>query len=331
MKNRISLIKNEQNTFIKWTNLPDIVNMFMTYEITFINVYGGYHENQWKFNIYHEALNQQIYDNYVILDILVNDLQSTALCEITSSSFLKCVSNHENQQKTDVVKIAGNQIPVLGTVYFEQELTEEEKNINPLTLKLKFESIESDIIDNNFEFSIKGRLNENLEDNIEKDTITEIEIMSGETKTEVVCLTNSITPIMNYVVYLSCSTKVENVPDLEEISINIGQNGFSKYVHFNSNDNIIIKTKQTQPEPETNESQKTETNESQKTETNESQKTETNESQKTETNDSQKTETNESQKEEGTGNKNNENNPKNISKIMKMFLEKYLLLIILIL
>ena len=306
VKNRIKLINNKQNTFIEWKNLPDVVEMFMIYEINFIEAYGGFHENHWKFNINHEALNQeeQIYENYVLLDILVNNLESTALCEITASSFLKCISNHENQQKSDVIKISGDKIPKLGTVSFQENLNDEQKIINPLTLRIIFQSLESEINDNNFKIVIKGKLNEDLENEIEKDTVTEIEIISKETKSEAVCITNEIKPLIGYIVYLSCSLEIEKIPDLDDVSINIGQNGFSKYVHLNTNDNIIITKKDT----ETNESQKTETNESQKTESNESQKTETNESQKTESNESQKTESNESQKTESNESQKTESN-----------------------
>ena len=245
MKNRIKLLNNVQNSYLKWTNLPEIVDMYIIYEISFINVYGGFYENKWKFNIHYENIDGQtkIYDNYVLLDILVNDLESRALCEITYYSFLKCISNHENQQKNDVVKIAGNKMPNLGTVYFEQNLNDEQKIINFLSLKIKYQSVEIEINDTKYEFVIKGRLNEELEYEVEKDTITEIEIISNNKKTEVVCLTNNIKPdIINYVVYLYCSTEIENIPDLEIVSINIDQNGFSKYIHFNSKENILMKT-----------------------------------------------------------------------------------------
>ena len=243
VKNNIKLINNGENTFLKWSNLPEIVDMYMTYEIKFINVYGGFHENEWKFNIHYEAVNQQekIYDNYVLLDILVNDLESTTLCEITYYSFLKCITNHENQQKNDVIKIAGNKTPNLGTVYFEQNLNDDEKNINPLTLRIKYESVESEINDTKYEFVIKGRLNEDLDYEIERDTITAIEIISNESKTEVVCLTNNIKPEKIYIVYLFCATEVGDIADLDNVSINIDKNGFSKYIHFNSNKNILIK------------------------------------------------------------------------------------------
>ena len=33
IKNYIKLINYEKNTYLKWTNLPEIVNMYITYEI----------------------------------------------------------------------------------------------------------------------------------------------------------------------------------------------------------------------------------------------------------------------------------------------------------
>ena len=60
MKNRIKLLNNVQNNYLKWTNLPEIVDMYMIYEISFINVYGGIYENKWKFNIHYENIDGQI-------------------------------------------------------------------------------------------------------------------------------------------------------------------------------------------------------------------------------------------------------------------------------
>ena len=44
-------MKNKQNTDLFWINLPDVVDMYMNYKIKYINAYGGFHDNLWKFNI----------------------------------------------------------------------------------------------------------------------------------------------------------------------------------------------------------------------------------------------------------------------------------------
>ena len=69
----------------------------MNYKIRYINSFGGFHDNIWKFNIYHEAIDKtrKLYDINVLLDILVDNVESTALCEISFVSFLKCVSQHQ--------------------------------------------------------------------------------------------------------------------------------------------------------------------------------------------------------------------------------------------
>jgi hypothetical protein len=244
-ENRIQLHNNKQNSNLKWKNLPDIVDMYMTYKIQLINAYGGFHENKWKFNIYHEAIGQKeiIYDNYVLLDILVNNSPSTALCKITSHSFLKCASNHENQKKDDVVKISGNKTPNLGTVYYEEALNDEEKNINPVSLPVKYSSASYEVVGNEFQFVIKGSLSKSIDDEVEEETYTEIEVVSvkdeNEKKIDVVCLTNYILPDAYSTVYLYCATQ-EDVSDSDSLAVNVDNKGFSKYIKFSPIKNIKI-------------------------------------------------------------------------------------------
>lgn len=244
-KNKIQLYNNKQNTNLKWKDLPDVVDMYMTYKIQLINIYGGFHDNKWKFNICHEAIDpkQKIYDNYVLLDILVNNAESIALCKITSHSFLKCVSNHKNQKKDDVVKISGNKTPNLGTVFFEEDLNDDEKNINPVSLPVTYKSVSYELVGYEFQFEIKGSLSKGIDYEIEEDTYTEIEIVSyknkEEKKFEVVCLTNYILPDKLSTVYLYCATE-EDVSDSDSLVVNVDSKGYSKYIKFSPIKNIEI-------------------------------------------------------------------------------------------
>ena len=244
-KNIIQLHNNNQNTYLKWKNLPEIVDMYMTYKIQLINVYGGFHENKWKFNIYHKAIGQKvkIYDNYVLLDILVNNLESTALCKITSHSFLKCVSNHKNQKINDVVKISGNETPNLGTVYYKDSLNDDEKNINPVSLPVKYNSVSDDIANYEFQFVIKGSLSKSIGDEVEEETYTEIEVVAvtneTETKLDAICLTNYILPDAYSTVYLYCATELD-VAFNDSLVVNVDSKGYSKYIKFSPIKNITI-------------------------------------------------------------------------------------------
>ena len=81
INDEIKLIIDPENNKLVWTNLPDTVNMYIDYQIKFINVYGGYYNNKWNFNIYHE-INEDIQADIkgykILLNILVNNAESTA-------------------------------------------------------------------------------------------------------------------------------------------------------------------------------------------------------------------------------------------------------------
>jgi hypothetical protein len=243
--NEIQLKNNKQNKLFKWINLPDVLDLYMSYEMKFINAYGGFHDNKWKFNIYHKSINQfqKIYDKNVLLDILVNDQESTALCEITFSSFLKCVSNHKNQKINDDIKIAGNINPNLGTVYFSESLTDEQKVIKPINLYINYDSSIGYISNNKFRFDIKGSLAESIKYEIEEGTITEIEVLINKDgqdfSKDVICLTNNINAIKGSYVFLVCEIN-KKLPENEKVTIYTDEEGKSKYVKFNPKGSIRV-------------------------------------------------------------------------------------------
>ena len=96
INDEIKLIIDSENNKLVWTNLPEAINMYIDYQIKFINVYGGYYNNKWNFDIYNEineGIQADIKGYKIILNILVNNAESTASCEIISKSCMKCVSN----------------------------------------------------------------------------------------------------------------------------------------------------------------------------------------------------------------------------------------------
>ena len=56
--NDIQLINDKKNENLKWINLPDVLDLYMSYQIKLINIYGGFYNNKWRFNILHEPKNQ---------------------------------------------------------------------------------------------------------------------------------------------------------------------------------------------------------------------------------------------------------------------------------
>ena len=242
INDKIKLIKNEKNKRIVWTDLPEEINLYIEYKIKFNNIFGGFYNGQWTFNIYHEIneeTQEQIYGANVLLDILVNNVETTALCKVTERSFLKCFYDKDNQNKNDVIKIIGNTEPNLGSVYFLEKLSDEQKIIKPVTLYINYENCE--INKNILNLKIRGKLSKEIDYPIEEETITGIEIIKikneKEEKSEVSCLTNYISKEINSDVILNCPFQVI---DGEKLEINIDNNGLSKYVHFNVINNIEI-------------------------------------------------------------------------------------------
>ena len=248
INNEIKLRNNRGREYLIWSNLPDLLDIYMSYDITFIKAYGGFHENKWRFNIYHEPYNQiRTFNNInVLLDIKVNDEGSTALCQIINSKFLNCVSRHDNQNENDEIQIAGNTSPDLGTVYFSQNLNNQQKTFEPVPLEIKYESVQGyrDKNNNKLEFSITGNLANDISYEIGDETITEIEIKiiksnAEEIESNTICLTNNIQTQKNSYVYLSCYVE-ENVMENDQVLINVDENGDSHYVKFLPAESISI-------------------------------------------------------------------------------------------
>jgi hypothetical protein len=248
INNEIKLKNNRGREYLIWSNLSDLLDIYMSYDIKFIKAYGGFHENTWRFNIYHEPYNQiRTFNNInVLLDILVNDRKSTALCQIINSKFLNCVSRHDNQNKNDKIQIEGNTSPDLGTVYFSQNLNNDQKTFEPVPLEIKCDSVQGHRNKNNnkLDFSITGNLANDINYEIGDETITEIEVKiiksnGEEIESNTICLTNNIQTKKNSYVYLSCYVE-ENVMENDQTLINVDENGNSHYVKFLPAESISI-------------------------------------------------------------------------------------------
>ena len=245
IEDEIKLIKNSENGKLVWTNLPDVVNMYIDYQIKFINVFGGYYNNKWNFNVYHET-NEEIQADIkgykILLNILVNDAESTATCEVISKSCLKCISNHDNQKSNDVIKIVRNTEHNSGYVYFLENISSEKNVMKPLTLYINYNNNQANVnAENVLTLLINGKLSNKIDHPIEKDTLTKIEILIKENETsekkEINCFTDYIGKEKGSEAILECQF---NIVGDEELEINIDANGFSKYAHFNLVQNIKI-------------------------------------------------------------------------------------------
>ena len=110
--------------------------------------------------------------NYALLDISVDNNPSTAKCKITEQ-YLECESQHSPKTKDNIIKIEGNTI--LGTIHFSPNLLESQKSFKTIELSMTFSKIEGFKYENGkIEFKVKGNLKDNLEAEIDKNTIAVI-------------------------------------------------------------------------------------------------------------------------------------------------------------
>ena len=178
------------------------------------------------------------------MDILVNNRESIAECEIIETSYLKCISSYANPKKTDIIKISGKKEPKLGTVYFNQELSNDKKELKPLSFTFDYDSKEASYSNNKLQFILNGKLGEDMAYKIFNNSYTEISILTYTTnkeqgtKTNIPCLTNEINKTKDSNAKLFCEAEINK--DLN-VKINIEGNKMSGYIKINSDEDIELK------------------------------------------------------------------------------------------
>ena len=242
----IKLINDYNNNDIVWINLPEVLTIYNENEFRLIDIHGGFYNKRWNFNIYFVPKNKDKiqYNNFYLLDILVNNnIESTAICESTYSSFLKCVADYENQNINDKILIDVNKDPKLGTITFQKLQVEPQKIIDYISFSINYEFNSGYRNENDkLEIIIEGTLQKNLEYDIEEDTVTMIELVKYNKKNknyyDISCVTNNIKKNKGSYVYMICETEL--YIDNNKIEINIDENKYSKYVQFSQMTNIEI-------------------------------------------------------------------------------------------
>ena len=238
---RIKLINNNENPYIKWTNLNNEIELYVLYDINFINSYGGFHENKWKFNMKYErpASNTiNVNDNYALLGISVGNNDETAKCKITEK-FLLCESQHSTQSINDVIKIQGKGTNNIGTVTISNSIDEDKKSFQPISISLEKQEISNYAYSNNLiKFNIKGDLKNNAETEIAEKTISGVKIVinkkdGNKSELDAICLTNEITN-SNINIVLSCEASGTINENEDDVDIKVGSDGKSNYVTFYS-------------------------------------------------------------------------------------------------
>lgn len=162
---RIQLINNNlPRSNLIWLNIPEPMDLYVSLQISFINVYGAYHEDKWKFNLRYEKVlssGKTYKDNYALVDILVNTVSSNeekiAKCQILET-YLYC---EFNEIQSNRIQIIGSTTPKSGTISFSESLTS--IYVNPLDITIKY--IETTITQKaeTSKFTITGTLKNTIE------------------------------------------------------------------------------------------------------------------------------------------------------------------------
>ena len=180
------LYNNANNQYLVWNNLNKDEPIYIIMHIRVNETCGCFMENIWKFNIKYELSQGSFYTYYyskhVLLDIMVNNEKSTALCQISYdySNLLECESNHNNQNKNDKIIISNITSPIRGTVYITKEVPESQKEIKPIELNVNLINITSPTYNyNKLGFSIVGYLPNDFYSTT--GTFTEIEVLINKT------------------------------------------------------------------------------------------------------------------------------------------------------
>ena len=229
---KIILIKNDQNLNLSWLNLKKNVELYVAYDIKYINCYGGFSENIWKFNLFYEHKANTIEANnyYTTLDITVDNQKNLAECKITEKLLL-CESKHEEQNNEQTLKIYGENES--GAVFIS-DLLDTQKVILPLNINL--EQVKITDFDNSNDkiiFKINGQL-KNLEAELAENIITEIEIIVTKktgTKDQLntVCLTDGFND--NNIILICKVSEIMNKEE-DDVDVKVGSDGKSKYITF---------------------------------------------------------------------------------------------------
>ena len=234
---RIILINNNENIDLVWTNLNEDIELFVSLDIKFINIYGGFHKDKWKFNIKYEFNTNDIFNvnnNYALLDILVNNEANIAKCEIIEK-FLLCESQHDSQKADDKIEISSTKKS--GTITISSGLTDDNKTLKPISITIENPDItDYDYSDGLIKFNIEGNLNEESE--IAENTITQLIIIiikkdESQEEKSAICLTNEVDGD-NSLIKLSCELTGEINEKEDNIYIKVDSDGKSDYVTFSS-------------------------------------------------------------------------------------------------
>lgn len=176
-------------------------------------------------------------NNYVLLDILVNDADNTAKCQITQNLLL-CESQHFDQSKNDQIKLSSTVKD--GTVILSN-LPDTIEALTPISISMEYTTISNfDSSNGVIKFKINGNLKNNAQTSIDENTITQIELLVKDALLDAICYTNNIN---NSPIVLSCEASGSINTQEDDVNIKVDSNGKSKYVTFYSvTENINVFT-----------------------------------------------------------------------------------------
>jgi hypothetical protein len=254
---KIILINNDDNQDLVWSNLDEDIRLYISYYVKFDNVYGGFYENKWQFNLKYDTTANTIdaIGGYTLLDITVDNRNEKAECEI-AQKYLLCVSQHSSQKEDESLKIYGSSL--FGTVSFSSSISDSKKTIKPLSIILKDTQISDFVYSNGLiKFKIKGTLEDDDDNEFEiaDKTMTGVQVVvtkktGTKEESDAICLTNEINESP---VELSCEASVTVNEDEDNVDIKVDSDGKSNYVKFSSiKENIKVYNYEDKKKEQTN-------------------------------------------------------------------------------
>lgn len=236
----LCIINKLENAYVQWSNFNEEMPVYLSSNFSYIEAYGYFRENKWKLYVKVNELIMKYYENYLLLDIYVNNQSTTALCN-HHYPVLICEYKYDYQRRNDIIKIRGETTPYLGTISFSEDLNEDQKLIKPANFSIYFRDIYSKLYSNN---TLYFRIYYNYLNGLKNkyNILTEIEIIIFRENDEEIISKVSCENI-DYSTKLQCYPEIKIYP-CEEIKIYVNSLGYSGSVRIypNNNTNIFIDT-----------------------------------------------------------------------------------------
>ena len=233
----LKLLIVKESGSVSWEGIEDLeVKMPLTIKKNLVNAYGLYFDDKWNFYLDIENIGIIPDDSYFELDILKDEEETIAICELsnrtqsTTISILFCHLEDEEQSRTNEIKI--NTEKKEGSINLQNSITElnntiSETNSEPTPFYL-LDAFDMEFVDNVWIFTIIGKADRDLY----KGEVFKIDIkyilLEGEFDTKAKCWTNGGAKNKN--ISLDCYAEKEGQTEKGLIQIKYFQSSVSTLI-----------------------------------------------------------------------------------------------------